>query len=68
MPTAATSSHRGSISDRLWNAINVVGSSSVCRSSDRTLATVTHVNDLTDADRAANVISDEIVDRAAPRL
>ncbi len=31
---------RGSISDRLWNATNVVGSSSVCRSSDRTLATV----------------------------
>ena len=59
---------RGSISDRLWNAINVVGSSSVCRSSDMTLATVTHVNDLTDADRAANVISDEIVDRAAPLL
>ena len=58
---------RGSISERLWNAINVVGSSSVCRTSDRSLATVTHVNDLTDADRAANVISDEIVDRAAHR-
>ena len=53
---------RGSISERLWNAINAAGSSYVCRSSDRTLATVTHVNDLTDADRAANVISDEIVD------
>ena len=53
---------RGYISDRLWNAINAAGSSYVCRSSDRTLATVTHVNDLTDADRAANVISDEIVD------
>jgi len=37
---------RGSISERLWNAINVVGSSSVCRSSDRTLATIAHVNDL----------------------
>jgi len=37
---------RGSISERLWNAINVVGSSSVCRSSGRTLATVTHVNGL----------------------
>jgi len=53
---------RGSISKRLWNAINAAGSSYVCRSSDRTLATVTHVNDLTDADRAANVISDELVD------
>jgi len=53
---------RGYISYRLWNAINTVGSSYVCRSSDRTLATVTHVNDLTEADRAANVISDEIVD------
>jgi len=53
---------RGYISERLWNAINAAGSSYVCRSSDRTLATVTHVNDLTDADRAANVISDEIVD------
>jgi len=53
---------RGYISYQLWNAINAAGSSYVCRSSDRTLATVTHVNDLTDADRAANVISDEIVD------
>ena len=53
---------RGYISERLWNAISAAGSSYVCRSSDRTLATVTHVNDLTDADRAANVISDEIVD------
>ena len=53
---------RGYISYRLWNAINDAGSSYVCRSSDRTLATVTHVNELTEADRAANVISDEIVD------
>jgi IS4 transposase len=53
---------RGYISYRLWNAINAVGSSYVCRASDRTLATVTHVNDLTEADRAASVISDEIVD------
>jgi hypothetical protein len=53
---------RGYISYRLWNAINAAGSSYVCRSSDRTLATVTHVNELTEADRAANVISDELVD------
>ena len=53
---------RGYISYGLWNAINAAGSSYVCRSSDRTLATVTHVNELTEADRAAHVISDEIVD------
>ena len=53
---------RGYISYRLWNAINVAGSSYVCRSSDRTLATVRQANELTDADRAASVVSDEIVD------
>jgi hypothetical protein len=53
---------RGYISYALWNAVNAVGSSYVCRSSDRTAATVMHVNDLTEADRAANVISDEIVE------
>ena len=53
---------RGYISYRLWNAINAAGSSYICRSSDRTLATVTHVNELTEADRAANVISDGLVD------
>ncbi|MFM8495877.1 MAG: IS4 family transposase [Planctomycetia bacterium] len=53
---------RGYISYRLWNAINAASSSYVCRSSDRTLATVTQANELTDADRAASVVSDEIVD------
>ena len=53
---------RGYISYRLWNAINAAGSSYVCRSSDRTLATVTHTNELTEADRAASVISDALVD------
>ena len=53
---------RGYISYGLWNAIHAAGSSYVCRSSDRTLATVTHANELTEADRAASVISDEIVD------
>ena len=38
---------RGYISYQLWNAINAAGSSYVCRSSDRTLATVTQVNELT---------------------
>ncbi len=45
---------RGSISSRLWNAINAAGSSYVCRSSDRILATVTQANELTEADRAAS--------------
>ena len=53
---------RGYISYRLWNAINAAGGSYVCRASDSTSATVTHANELTEADRTANVISDEIVD------
>jgi len=48
--------------ERLWNAINAARSSYVCRASDRTSATITHDNELTEADRAASVISDEIVD------
>jgi hypothetical protein len=57
-----TTLDRGSIRYGLWNAINAAGSSSVCRPSDRTLATVRHVDELSDADRDASVISDEIVD------
>ena len=53
---------RGSISYRLWKAINAIGSSYVCRSSGRILARGMHVNDLKEAGRDANVISDEIVD------
>jgi hypothetical protein len=53
---------RGYISYGLWNAINAAGSSYVCRASDRTAATVTHTNELTEVDRAASVISDEIVE------
>jgi hypothetical protein len=53
---------RGYVSERLWNAIDAAGSSYVCRASDRTAATVTHVNEPTEADRAASVISDEVVD------
>jgi IS4 transposase len=53
---------RGYISYGLWNAINAAGSSYVCRASDKTAATVTHANDLTEADRTASVISDEIVE------
>ena len=53
---------RGSIGYRPWNAINSAGSSYVCRSSDRTPATLIHANEPTEADRAANVISDEIIE------
>ena len=53
---------RGSISERLWNTINAACSRYACRASDRTSATVTHANELTEADRAASVINDEIVD------
>ena len=53
---------RGYISYRLWNAINTAKSSYVCRASDRTVATVTHAKELTEADRAAGVISDKIVE------
>jgi hypothetical protein len=53
---------RGSIRYRLWNTIISAGSSSVCRSSDRTAATVMQVNELTEVDRAAGVIKDECVD------
>ncbi len=52
---------RGHVKFGLWNAIHGTGSSYVCRVRDRLVATVTHANELTEADCAANVISDEIV-------
>jgi|688.fasta_scaffold432546_1 hypothetical protein len=45
-----------------WNAFNAAGSSYACRASDRTSATVTHTNELTEADHAVSVISNETVD------
>jgi hypothetical protein len=53
---------RGYVKFGLWNAIHAVGSSYVCRARDKLIATVLHANELTEADRAASVISDEIVD------
>ncbi len=53
---------RGYAKFRLWNAINTTGSSYVCRVRDTTAAKTERVNDLTEADRSARVISDEIVD------
>jgi hypothetical protein len=53
---------RGYAKFGLWNAIHAKGSSYVCRVRDKTATTVKQVNNLTEADRAARVISDEIVD------
>lgn len=53
---------RGYAKFGLWNVINAKGSSYVCRVRDKITATVTQVNELTDADRVAGVISDERVD------
>jgi hypothetical protein len=53
---------RGYAKFGLWNVINNAGSSYVCRVRDGTATVVERVNELTEADRAARVISDEIVD------
>lgn len=53
---------RGYAKFGLWNAINAKGSSYVCRVRDTIASTVVQVNELTDVDRAAGVISDEIVE------
>ena len=53
---------RGYVKFGLWNAIHGAGSSYVCRVRDRLTATVVHANELTEADRAASIMSDEIVD------
>ena len=52
---------RGYAKFGLWNVITAKGSSYVCRVRDNTGATVTKLHELTDADRAAGVISDETV-------
>jgi hypothetical protein len=53
---------RGYAKFGLWNLINAKGSSYVCRVRDKISVAVTQVHELTDADRAAGVISDERVD------
>ena len=53
---------RGYAKFGLWNVINTAESSYVCRVRDGTATVVEHVNELTEADQAARVISDEIVD------
>ena len=45
----------------LWNAIHAAGSQYVCRLGDATPYEVVSNNDLTDADRGANIVSDQIV-------
>lgn len=50
----------------LWNKINAIGSEYVCRLSDTTPYQVISENTLTDADRAANILSDSIVQFGTP--
>jgi len=45
----------------LWNAIETIGSEYVCRLRDQTPYAVVTENKLTDADREANILSDQIV-------
>jgi hypothetical protein len=45
----------------LWNDIQAVGSEYVCRLRDKTPYQVVFENELTDADRAANILSDQTV-------
>ena len=45
----------------LWNAINTAGSDYVCRIRDKPTYEVTKEKELTDEDRSANIVSDQIV-------
>ena len=45
----------------LWNAIKEIDSEYVCRLGDQTPYEVVSENELTDADRAVNIVSDQIV-------
>ena len=53
---------RGYAKFGLWNVVHSKGSSYVCRVRDKIAATVTQASELTEADHAAGVISDEIVE------
>lgn len=50
----------------LWNVIHSAGSDYVCRVKDSATYTVTTENPLTDADRAAHVMSDQIIQFGTP--
>ena len=50
----------------LWNAIHAIDSEYVCRLSDKTPYEVISENTLTDADRAADILSDSIVRFGTP--
>ena len=52
---------RGYAKFKLWNAIVAAESSYVCRVRDNSVYTVEKTNELTAADRAAGVLSDEVV-------
>ncbi len=50
----------------LWNAIHAKGSQYVCRVKDTVTYTVVSERELTDEDRAANVISDQLIQFGTP--
>lgn len=50
----------------LWNAIHTADSQYVCRLRDKAVYQVASENELTDEDRAANILSDEIVQFGTP--
>lgn len=52
---------RGYAKFTLWNAIVAAGSSYVCRARDNSAYEIQQTNELSEADRAAGVLSDEIV-------
>jgi IS4 transposase len=52
---------RGYAKFTLWNAIVAAGSSYVCRVRDNSVYEVLQANELTESDRAAGVLSDEVV-------
>jgi IS4 transposase len=58
---------RGYAKFTLWNRINAKGSSYVCRVRDNAAYEIDQVNELTAADRAAGVLSDELVSFGAGR-
>ena len=57
---------RGYAKFKLFNEISAIGSSDVCRQRDHSVYQVEEDRPLTDADRAANVLSDQIVTFGKP--
>jgi hypothetical protein len=59
---------RGYAKFTLWNAIVAAKSSYVCRIRDNAAPTIKRINDLSDADRDAGILSDEVVVFGAGRV